>query len=164
MDHNLLLYIILGHHFHVINESLGMNLFYKTLYSCLYMAFFNIHIPYHVSHEFYILRMECLLHLAQPDWMLKSTIFWNMTPCSPLSCTRRSSETSGTTQRTTRRHIPEDDTLHLSLFFIFVYLRIKLMFVLMYINDDDVTISIWTCCPTGCIIHTYIYYIPWIQS
>jgi hypothetical protein len=28
-----------------------------------------------------------------------------------LSGTRRSSETSGTTQRTTRRHIPEEDTL-----------------------------------------------------
>jgi hypothetical protein len=73
----------------------------------------------------------------------KRTIFWDMTPCSPFSCTRRfggriasifratcfldgllnysstlkietirSSETSGATQRTTRRHIPEDDTLH----------------------------------------------------
>jgi hypothetical protein len=29
----------------------------------------------------------------------------------------RSSETSGTTQRTTRRHIPEEDTLHLNLLF-----------------------------------------------
>jgi hypothetical protein len=35
-----------------------------------------------------------------------------MTPCSLLSCTRRSSETSGATQRTTRRHIQENDTLH----------------------------------------------------
>jgi hypothetical protein len=84
---------------------------------------------------------------------MKSIIFWDMTPCSPLSCTRRfgrsyrllcsstlkmeairlatclldgllnysstlkmevirSSETSGATQRTTRRHIPEDDTLN----------------------------------------------------
>jgi hypothetical protein len=74
----------------------------------------------------------------------KSIFFWDMTPCSALSCTRRfggtyrlhlqgrrmfskpaskqvastlkmeaipSSETSGTTQRTTRRHIPEEDTL-----------------------------------------------------
>jgi hypothetical protein len=31
---------------------------------------------------------------------LKSIIFWDMTPCSPLS------------QRTVRRHIPEDVTLH----------------------------------------------------
>jgi hypothetical protein len=75
---------------------------------------------------------------------LKSIIFWDMTPCSALSCIRRfggtyglhlqgrrivqqtseqavgslkmeairSSETSGTTQRTTRRHIPGDDNLH----------------------------------------------------
>jgi hypothetical protein len=34
-----------------------------------------------------------------------------MTPCSALSGTRRSSEMSGTTQRSTRRHIPEEDTL-----------------------------------------------------
>jgi hypothetical protein len=77
--------------------------------------------------------------------VMKSIIFWDMTPCSPLNCTRRfggtyrlhlqgqlatcllagllnystlkmeairSSETSGAIQRTTRRHIPEDDTLH----------------------------------------------------
>jgi hypothetical protein len=86
---------------------------------------------------------------------LKSIIFWDMTPCSPLHVSRRfggtyrlhlqgrrnkfskkpachllarwfaepvsstlkmeaicSSETSVETQRTTRRHIPEDDTLH----------------------------------------------------
>jgi hypothetical protein len=68
--------------------------------------------------------------------VMKSIIFWDMTPCSPLSCNRRFggilldtclpagssryysstlkmeairfSETSGTTQRTTQRHIPED--------------------------------------------------------
>jgi hypothetical protein len=43
---------------------------------------------------------------------MKSIIFWDMTPCSPLSCIRSSSETSGATLRTTRRRIPEDDTLH----------------------------------------------------
>jgi hypothetical protein len=43
---------------------------------------------------------------------LKSIIFWDMTPCSLLSFTLRSSETSGATRRNTRRHIPEDDTLH----------------------------------------------------
>jgi hypothetical protein len=86
---------------------------------------------------------------------MRSIFFWDMTPCSALSGTRRfggtyrlhlqdrrivqqsseqasgtcwlaallnysttlkmeairSSETSGTTQRTTRRHIPEEDTL-----------------------------------------------------
>jgi hypothetical protein len=72
---------------------------------------------------------------------IKSIIFWDVTPCSLLSCNRRfgrtyrlspayllvlaeiissalkmeaisSSETSVATQQTTRRHIPEDDTLH----------------------------------------------------
>jgi hypothetical protein len=67
---------------------------------------------------------------------MKSIIFWHMTPCSPLSWNRRfggtclpagsswyysstlkieaigSFETSGATQWTTWRHIPEDDTLH----------------------------------------------------
>jgi hypothetical protein len=36
--------------------------------------------------------------------VLKSIFFWDMTPCSALK---------GTTQRITRRHIPEEDTLHL---------------------------------------------------
>jgi hypothetical protein len=98
--------------------------------------------------------------------VMKSIIFWDMTPCSPLSVNRRfrgtyrlhlqgrrnkfskkpaskqnachllslwfhaefislslkmkaicSSETSGDTQWTTRRHIPEDDTLRVLLFF-----------------------------------------------
>jgi hypothetical protein len=74
--------------------------------------------------------------------VMKSTIFWDMTLCSPLSCNRRfggtyrlhlqgrriisartsrqagskqaigSSETLVATQRTTRRHIPEDNALH----------------------------------------------------
>jgi hypothetical protein len=39
--------------------------------------------------------------------VLKSIIFWDMTPCSPLSFNLR----FGGTLRTTRRHIPEDDTL-----------------------------------------------------
>jgi hypothetical protein len=62
--------------------------------------------------------------------VMKSIIFWDMTPCSLLIrlppayllvlaeiiCSTLkmeaicSSETSGTTQRTTRRHIPEEDT------------------------------------------------------
>jgi hypothetical protein len=37
--------------------------------------------------------------------VLKSIFFWDMTPCSALS---------GTTQRTTRRHILEEDTLQFS--------------------------------------------------
>jgi hypothetical protein len=44
--------------------------------------------------------------------VMKSTILWDMTPCSPLSCTRRFGGSSGATQRTTRRHIAEDDTLY----------------------------------------------------
>jgi hypothetical protein len=60
---------------------------------------------------------------------MKGIIFWDMTPCSPLNChllarwfaksipsTLKmeaicSSETSVETQRTTRHHILEDDTL-----------------------------------------------------
>jgi hypothetical protein len=79
--------------------------------------------------------------------VMKSTIFWDMTPRSPLSFNLRfertyplsechlacwfaepisstlmmeamcSSETSVETQRTTRRHIPEDDTLQFSFSF-----------------------------------------------
>jgi hypothetical protein len=70
---------------------------------------------------------------------MKRIIFWDMTPCNPLSFIRRFggiysllacwfaepisstlkmeaicfSETSVETQRTTRRHIPEDNTLQL---------------------------------------------------
>jgi hypothetical protein len=58
---------------------------------------------------------------------MKSIIFWNMASrirhllvrwfAEPISSTLKmeaicSSETSVETQRTTRRHIPEDDTLH----------------------------------------------------
>jgi hypothetical protein len=75
--------------------------------------------------------MQTYLHLKS------IIIFWDMTPYSPLSINRRfclppacllgfaelisstlkmevicSTETSAETQRTTRRHIPEDDTLH----------------------------------------------------
>jgi hypothetical protein len=35
----------------------------------------------------------------------------------------RSSETSGTTQRTTRRHIPEEDTLHIQQMPVIIQLR-----------------------------------------
>jgi hypothetical protein len=60
--------------------------------------------------------------------VMQSIIFWDMTLCSALSCTRRfggtyrlhlqgrrivqqTSKQAGTTQHTTQRHIPEDDTL-----------------------------------------------------
>jgi hypothetical protein len=59
--------------------------------------------------------------------VLKSIFFWDMTTCllagllnysSTLKMEAiRSSEMSGTTQRTTRRHIPEEDTLHLNKYF-----------------------------------------------
>jgi hypothetical protein len=51
----------------------------------------------------------------------QNIIFWDITPCSPLSTDVSStlkmeaicsSETSVDTQRTTRRYIPEEDTLH----------------------------------------------------
>jgi hypothetical protein len=54
---------------------------------------------------------------------MKSIIFWDMTPlgrwfAEPISSTLKmeaicSSETSFETQRTTRHHIPEDDTLQM---------------------------------------------------
>jgi hypothetical protein len=67
--------------------------------------------------------------------VMKSIIFWDVTPCRLLSCNRRFGgtyrlnlqgrrnnssknqqvsrwQTSVATQQTTRRHIPEDDTLH----------------------------------------------------
>jgi hypothetical protein len=59
--------------------------------------------------------------------VMKSIIFWDMTAChrlarwfaEPISSTLKmeaicSSETSVETQRTTRRHTPEDDTLHVA--------------------------------------------------
>jgi hypothetical protein len=51
---------------------------------------------------------------------MKSIIFRDITPCGPLSCTRSSTETSGATQRTTRRHIPEEYTLFIELFGIYI--------------------------------------------
>jgi hypothetical protein len=69
--------------------------------------------------------------------VVKSTIFCDITPCSPLSFNRRFGETSGLhlqaiknnnfskktsvdSQRTTWRHIPEDCTLQISLMFIWI--------------------------------------------
>jgi hypothetical protein len=96
-----------------------------------------------------------VIRVSMKIFCFKSIIFWDMTPCSPLSCARHfgrtyrlhlqgrrnrfsksvnkhvasrmfaepisstlkmeaisSSEKSGATQRTTRRHIPDDNTLH----------------------------------------------------
>jgi hypothetical protein len=67
--------------------------------------------------------------------VMKSIIFWDMTLCSPLSFNLLagfsetisstlkmeaicSFETSVETQLTTRRHIPEDDTLNISSYFL----------------------------------------------
>jgi hypothetical protein len=57
----------------------------------------------------------------KPAW-IKSTIFWDITPCSPLSVNRRFGGTYRfhlqgrknklTKKRTTRRYIPENGTLH----------------------------------------------------
>jgi hypothetical protein len=46
--------------------------------------------------------------------VMKSIIFWNKTPGRKMEAIC-SSETSVQTQRTTRRHIPEDDTLQVQL-------------------------------------------------
>jgi hypothetical protein len=44
---------------------------------------------------------------------MKSIIFWDMTPSKTLKMEEIcSSEMSVATQQTTRRHIPEDGTLH----------------------------------------------------
>jgi hypothetical protein len=84
--------------------------------------------------------------------VMKSIIFWDMTPCSLLSFNRRfggrnrchllarwfaepisstlkmeaicSSETSIATQRTTRHHIPEDDTLHHTTYLIVIHILV----------------------------------------
>jgi hypothetical protein len=48
---------------------------------------------------------------------MKSIIFWDMTPCGPLSWVE--------TQRTTRRHIPEDDNLHENFVSVFSYYENK---------------------------------------
>jgi hypothetical protein len=86
--------------------------------------------------------MDCVAFEVFTAVVMKIIIFWDMTPCSPLSFNRRFggthrlrhllacwflaelisstlkmeaiyySEMSVDTQRTTRRHIPEDDTLH----------------------------------------------------
>jgi hypothetical protein len=86
---------------------------------------------------FWVYEMNVYKSVHWERYSLKSIIFWDMTPCSLLSCNRRfclppacllvlaeiisstlemeaicSSETSVATQRTTRRHVPEDDTLH----------------------------------------------------
>jgi hypothetical protein len=93
--------------------------------------------------------VNTLIYIPEHSFHLKIIIFWDVTPCSLLSCKRRfggtyrlhlqgrrnnfsrnqqvsrwkiisstlkmeaicSSETSVTNQETTRRHIPEDDTL-----------------------------------------------------
>jgi hypothetical protein len=58
--------------------------------------------------------------------VLKSIFFWDMTPCSALSGTRRFGGTYLLHLRTTRRHIPEEDTLQkLSYKCIMVYQKIK---------------------------------------
>jgi hypothetical protein len=97
-----------------------------------------------MPHVTFLGNIVCRLH-SFPTFMksitrLKSTIFWDITPCSPLKVNRRfggtyslhlqgrrirrarnqcesrwqadSSETPVDTQWTTRRYIPEDGTFH----------------------------------------------------
>jgi hypothetical protein len=47
--------------------------------------------------------------------VMKSTIFWDITLCNPLSVNRRFGGTSFDNQRTTRRYIPEHSTLQTKL-------------------------------------------------
>jgi hypothetical protein len=90
--------------------------------------------PSNLSSYRYFIRIRCIyieLLCSLIGYILKSTIFWYITPCSPLSVnllarwiltelisstlkmeTICSSETSVDTQRTTWRYIPEDGTLH----------------------------------------------------
>jgi hypothetical protein len=89
----------------------------------------DIQLLSHASLLLFIIHDSCTKNTNKEDG--KSTILWDMTPCSPLSVNRRSggiyrlylqgkklkieaicfSKTSVYTQRTTRRYIPEDDTL-----------------------------------------------------
>jgi hypothetical protein len=59
------------------------------------------HRVYYVCHSNILISFSNTLCLWSVIF-LKSICFWDMTPCSALS---------GTTQRTTQRHIPEADTL-----------------------------------------------------
>jgi hypothetical protein len=63
----------------------------------------HLYVLYHKHHYHYV-GFEVFTVVV-----MKSTIFWDVTQCSLLRC---SSETSVASQQTTRRHIPEDDTLH----------------------------------------------------
>jgi hypothetical protein len=99
------------------------------------------HITLYIGEYFHLNNIYSFLHILiklsqiQPNSLLKSIFFWDMTPCSALSCTRRSSETSGTSQRTTRRHIPEEDTLqnhrceNLKSYIIHYYFNISCIFL-----------------------------------
>jgi hypothetical protein len=95
---------------------------FRILNTCINMA------PEKVR---YIVLAICALHnclMKQTSSYVKSIFFWDMTPCSALNGTRRfggtyrlhlqgrrivqrSSEQASTTQRTTRRHIQEEDIL-----------------------------------------------------
>jgi hypothetical protein len=50
--------------------------------------------------------------------VMKSSIFWDITPCNPLKVTRCSSETSVDSQRITWHYIPEDRIFQLNYLFI----------------------------------------------
>jgi hypothetical protein len=68
--------------------------------------------------------------------VMKSSFFWDITPCSPSKLLATcSSETSTDFQRTTCRYIPEDKTLHdnnnmcISENFLCEYVRNGIMYV-----------------------------------
>jgi hypothetical protein len=97
-----------------------------------YTSQFIIH--NHLVDLFYITCVADMVSLNKLRNKMKSIIFWDVTPCSLLSFNRRFGGTyrlqlhgrrnnfsknqqvnrwqAPATQQTTRRHIPEDDTLH----------------------------------------------------
>jgi hypothetical protein len=90
---------------------------------CMYVQVYYCPWLHYLGNEIHCLGSQVLTAVVE-----KSSIFWDKWRCSPLSVNRRfggiyrlhlqmicSSETSVDTQRTTRRHIPEDSTLQNSL-------------------------------------------------
>jgi hypothetical protein len=67
----------------------------------------------------FAIDLKSFTHLTRTFHLLKSIFFWDMTPCSALSGTRRFGGTyrlhlqgcRTVSERASKRHIPEEDTL-----------------------------------------------------